>query len=114
MVLDREEVQGEGEGVAGEGDDRLDLESLTGNKPNSRWGWGGGVQCFLFTKMSIDEIFSIPSKTLYHVSDAALLDRVKAFFFFSFFASAFLLLILSTPSFLLADVLFIYFGVQFS
>ena len=35
-------------------------------------------------------------------------------FFFSFFASAFLLLILSTPSFLLADVLFIYFGVQFS
>ena len=72
------------------------------------------MQCFLFTKMSIDEIFSIPSKTLYHVSDAALLDRVKAFFFFSFFASAFLLLILSTPSFLLADVLFIYFGVQFS
>ena len=100
--------------MAGEGDDRLDLESLTGNKPNSRWGWGGDVQCFLFTKMSIDEIFSIPSKTLYHVSDAALLDRVKAFFFFSFFASAFLLLILSTPSFLLADVLFIYFGVQFS
>ena len=85
MVLDREEVQGEGEGVAGEGDDRLDLESLTGNKPNSRWGWGGDVQCFLFTKMSIDEIFSIPSKTLYHVSDAALLDRVKAFFFFLFF-----------------------------
>ena len=85
MVLDREEVQGEGEGVAGEGDDRLDLESLTGNKPNNRWGWGGGVQCFLFTKMSIDEIFSIPSKALYHVSDAALLDRVKAFFFFLFF-----------------------------
>ena len=87
MVLDREEVQGEGEGegVAGEGDDRLDLESLTGNKPNSRWGWGGGVQCFLFTKMSIDEIFSIPSKTLYHVSDAALLDRVKPFFLFFFF-----------------------------
>ena len=93
----------------------MDLESLTVNKPNSRWGWGGGVQCFLFTKMSIDEIFSIPSKTLYHLTRHFVIGSKPFFFlFFSFFASAFLLPILSTPSFLLAYVLFIYFGVHLS